>query len=99
VMITEYFILSGILFTLGVVGVLIRRDLLIILMSVEIMMASANLALVTAGAHVGDLHGQIFTIFTIAVAAAEAAIGLAIVVIIYKNKKTANVDSFDSLRG
>ena len=96
---TEYFILASILFTIGTVGVLIRRNLIIILMSIEIMMASAHLALVAASFHVGNLHGQIFTIFSIAVAAAEAAIGLAIVVIIYRNKGTENVDYFNILRG
>ena len=98
-MITQYLLLSGILFTLGVVGVLIRRNLIVILMSIEIMMAAANLALVAAGTYVGNLHGQIFVLFSIAVAAAEAAIGLALVVIIYKNKGTENVDYFNILHG
>ena len=95
----EYFILAGVLFTIGVVGVLIRRNLLVILMCVEIMMASSHLALVAAGASLGDLHGQVFTLFSIAVAAAEAAVGLAIVVVIYRNKKTSNVDRFNLLQG
>ena len=98
-MITQYLLLSGILFTLGVVGVLIRRSLIVILMSIEIMMAAANLALVAAGTYVGNLHGQIFVLFSMAVAAAEAAIGLALVVIIYKNKGTENVDYFTILHG
>jgi len=98
-MITQYFLLSGILFTIGILGVLTRRSLIIILMSIEIMMAAANLALVAAGTYVGNLHGQIFVLFSIAVAAAEAAIGLAIVVIIYKNKGTENVDYFNILHG
>ncbi|MBI2608787.1 MAG: NADH-quinone oxidoreductase subunit NuoK [Deltaproteobacteria bacterium] len=95
----EYFILASILFALGVTGVLMRRNLLVILMSVEIMLASSNLALIAASSHVGNLHGHIFVLFNIAVAAAEAAVGLALIVIIYKNKKTENVDQFTSLHG
>jgi len=97
-MTTEYFILSGILFTVGLLGVLIRKNLIVILMSLEIMMASAHLALVTAGS-VQNIEGQVFTLFSIAVAATEAAIGLSLVVIIYKRKQTADVDRFNILQG
>ncbi|MBI2026410.1 MAG: NADH-quinone oxidoreductase subunit NuoK [Deltaproteobacteria bacterium] len=98
-MITEYFILSGILFTIGVLGVLVRKNLIVILMSLEIMMASSHLALVAAGNLAQNLSGQIFALFSIAVAAAEVAIGLALVVIIYKKKQTTNVDRFNILQG
>jgi len=84
--------LSGLLFTLGVVGVLIRRSALVVVMSIEIMLNAANLAFVTLSrAHAG-MEGQIFAFFVMAVAAAEAAVGLAIIVAIFRRRQSTDVD-------
>jgi len=84
--------LSGILFTLGVVGVLLRRSALVIVMSIEIMLNAANLAFVTLSrAHAG-MEGQIFAFFVMAVAAAEAAVGLAVIVAIFRRRHSTDVD-------
>ena len=103
--INYYIILSAILFTLGVVGVLIRRNALIIFMSIELMLNAANLAIV-AFARAQEIatgkslfEGQIFVFFVIAVAAAEVAVGLALIVEIFKSKRSIDVDQMSSLKG
>ncbi|HEY9526132.1 MAG TPA: NADH-quinone oxidoreductase subunit NuoK [Anaerolineales bacterium] len=94
-----YIILSAILFTIGVVGVLTRRNALIIFMSVELMLNSANLAFVAFSSVIKSFAGQIFVFFVIAVAAAEVAVGLALIVEIFKSKRTIDVDQMSSLKG
>jgi NADH-quinone oxidoreductase subunit K len=94
-----YIALSAILFTIGALGVLIRRNALIIFMSVELMLNAANVAFVAFANTYGRLSGQIIVFFVIAVAAAEVAVGLALIVAIFKSKHSINVDQMSSLKG
>ena len=94
-----YLGLSALLFTIGVVGVLIRRNAIIIFMCIELMLSAANLAFVAISRELGDPSGQVFVFFVMTVAAAEVAIGLAIIVSVFKHRKTVNVDEVDSLKG
>jgi NADH-quinone oxidoreductase subunit K len=98
-----YVILSAILFTIGTLGVLIRRNPLIIFMSIELMLNAANLAFVAFARASGDAavaySGQIFVFFVITVAAAEVAVGLALIVQIFKTRHSINVDDMSSLKG
>lgn len=94
-----YLTLSGVLFTIGVAGVLLRRNLIIIFMSIEIMLNSVNLAFIAISKYLQQADGQIFVFFTITVAAAEAAIGLAIVIAMYRHKQTTNIDDINFLKG
>jgi NADH-quinone oxidoreductase subunit K len=94
-----YVILSAILFTIGALGVLIRRNALIIFMSIELMLNSANLAFVAFARHYNNLDGQIFVFFVITVAAAEVAVGLALVVTIFRSRKSINIDEMNLLKG
>jgi len=96
---TYYIALSAILFTIGALGVLIRRNALIIFMSVELMLNSANLAFVAFANTYQQLNGQIIVFFVIAVAAAEVAVGLALIVAIFKTKHSIDVDQMSSLKG
>ena len=93
-----YVALSAVLFAIGVLGVLIRRDPLIIFMSIELMLNAANLALVAFGRAHGGAEGQALALFVMAVAAAEATVGLAIVIAIYRNRRTPLVDEYASMR-
>ncbi len=93
-----YLILSAALFTLGVVGVLIRRNALVMFMSVEMMLNAANLALITYSRSLGNVEGQVFVLVVMAVAAAEVAVGLAIVVALYRHKETTDVDEVNLLK-
>ena len=94
-----YIILSVILFTLGALGVLIRRNAIIIFMSIELMLNAANLAFVAFARQFQSLDGQIFVFFVMAVAAAEVAVGLALIVTIFHTKQSINVDEINSLKG
>ena len=94
-----YIALSAILFTIGALGVLIRRNALIIFMSVELMLNAANLAFVAFANTFQQLNGQIIVFFVIAVAAAEVAVGLALIVAIFKTKQSIDVDTMSSLKG
>jgi NADH-quinone oxidoreductase subunit K len=91
--------LSGILFTLGVIGVLVRRNAIIIFMSVELMLNAANLAFVAFARSLNQLDGQIFVFFVMTVAAAEVAVGLALIVTIFRTKQSINVDDIHQLKG
>lgn len=97
--ISYYIVLSAILFTIGVVGVLIRRNALIIFMSIELMLNAANLAFVAFSSVLQSFSGQIFVFFVIAVAAAEVAVGLALIVEIFKSKRSIDVDQMNSMKG
>ena len=91
--------LSAIVFTIGVVGVLVRRNALVIFMSIELMLNAANLAFVAFASHMRSLDGQIFVFFVMTVAAAEVAIGLAIIVNVFRLKETVYVDEINLLKG
>jgi NADH-quinone oxidoreductase subunit K len=94
-----YVILSAVLFILGVLGVLVRRNAIMIFMSVELMLNSANLALVAFARQWGNVGGQLIVFFVITIAAAEVAIGLALIVAIFKTKKSIDVDELNSMQG
>ncbi len=96
---THYLGLSLLLFVLGIVGVLVRRNLLTVLMSIELMLNAVNLNLMAFSRQLGDLNGQIFAVFVIAVAAGEAAIGLAIIISLYRLKNSVNLDDAAEMRG
>jgi NADH:ubiquinone oxidoreductase subunit K len=89
---------SAILFSVGVYGVLARRNAVLVLMSIELMLNAVNLNLVAFAQQLGDLTGQVFALFVIAVAAAEVGIGLALVILIYRNRETINVDEVNLLK-
>lgn len=94
-----YIVLSAILFSIGALGVLSRRNPLIIFMSIELMLNAGNLAFVAFASVYKTFSGQIFVFFVIAVAAAEVAVGLALIVEIFKAKKNINIDEMNSLKG
>ncbi len=94
-----YLAISAVLFTMGALGVLIRRNPLIIFMSVELMLNAANLAFVAFARSFDVLTGQIFVFFVMTVSAAEVAVGLALIVIIFRNKHSIDVDLMNSLKG
>jgi NADH-quinone oxidoreductase subunit K len=91
--------LSAIVFVIGVIGVLVRRNALIIFMSIELMLNAANLAFVAFARELGSLDGQIFVFFVMTVAAAEVAVGLAIIVNVFRLKETVYVDEINLLKG
>ena len=94
-----YIILSSFLFCLGVLGVLVRKNAIIILGCVELMLNSVNLLLAAFSAYKGDGHGQILVFFIMVVAAAEVAVGLAIITMVYRNTKNVDVSIFNKLKG
>ncbi len=94
-----YVALSAVLFTIGALGVLVRRNPLVIFMSIELMLNAGNLALVAFTRVWGVLSGQIFVFFIMTVAAAEVAVGLALIVAIFRTKHSINVDEMNSLKG
>ena len=94
-----YLALSGALFTIGVIGVLVRRNALVIFMSIELMLNAANLAFVAFARHLDSLDGQIFVFFVMTVAAAEVAVGLAIIVNLFRLRETVFVDEINLLKG
>ncbi len=99
VSLTYYLVLSVIMFTLGVMGVLLRRNALIIFMSLELMFNAGNLAFVAFSRFYMAINGQIVVFFVMAVAAAEVAVGLALMVAIFRAKRSINVDQMSSLKG
>jgi NADH-quinone oxidoreductase subunit K len=98
--ISHFLILSAILFTVGVFGIFLnRRNVIIILMSVELILLAVNIYLVAFSNHLGDLTGQVFAMFILTVAAAEAAIGLAILVVFFRNRSSIAVEDISTLKG
>jgi len=93
-----YVVVSSLLFVIGVLGVLIRRNFIIILMSVEIMLNAANLNLVAFSSYLDSMAGQIVALFVIAIAAGEAAVGLAIIIVVFRGKIATNVDQINLLK-
>lgn len=90
-----YLVLSAFMFTVGVAGVLIRKNAIVVFMCIELMLNSANLTLVAFSSYLGNSTGQIFVFFVMTVAAAEAAVGLAIIIAMYRNKLTVNIDEIN----
>jgi NADH-quinone oxidoreductase subunit K len=97
--VSYYIGLSAILFTIGALGVLIRRNAIIIFMSVELMLNAGNLAFVTFARAYGTMSGQIFVFFIMAVAAAEVAVGLALIVAIFETKQSIDIDQMNTMKG
>ena len=96
----HYLILAGTLFTMGIFGIFLnRKNVIIILMCIELMLLAVNINFVAFSAFLGDLTGQVFTMFVLTVAAAEAAIGLAILVVFFRNKGSIAVEDISSMRG
>ena len=96
----HYLTLAAIIFTIGIIGIFLnRKNVIIILMSIELMLLAVNINLVSFSIYLQNLVGQVFTMFILTVAAAEAAVGLAIIVIYYKNKGSINVEQISSLKG
>jgi len=96
----HFLTVAAILFTIGVFGIFLnRKNVIVILMSVELMLLAVNINLVAFSAHLGDLMGQVFSLLVLTVAAAEAAIGLAILVVYFRNRGTIAVDEINSLKG
>ncbi|HEY0237586.1 MAG TPA: NADH-quinone oxidoreductase subunit NuoK [Friedmanniella sp.] len=95
---TNYLVLSGILFSIGAATVLLRRNAIIVFMGVELMLNATNLALVTFARLHGDLTGQVMAFFVMVVAAAEVVVGLAIIVSIFRTRKSASVDDINLLK-
>ena len=93
-----YLILAGMLFTIGVVGVLTRRNAIVIFMCIELMLNAVNLTFVAFSHYLDSMDGQIFVFFIMTVAAAEAAVGLAIIIAIFRNKATVNVDDINLMK-
>lgn len=96
--ISYYLILSAAFFSIGIIGVLTRRNAIIIFMCIELMLNAVNLTFIAFASFFGDSSGQIFVFFVMAVAAAEAAVGLAIIIALFRNKLTVNVDEVNILK-
>ncbi len=94
----HYSLLSAALFMIGVIGVLVRRNIIIIFMSIELILNAVNINLVALSGQLQDLSGQVFVVFVIAVAAAEAAVGLGIIIAFYRNTETVNIDEMQIMR-
>jgi len=96
--ISYFLVLSGVLFTIGTAGVLLRRNALVIFMSVELQLNAVNLSLVAFSRQIGNLNGQVLAFFSMVVAAAEVVVGLAIIVALFRRRRSANVDDANLLR-
>ncbi len=94
----HYLVLAAALFVVGIIGVLTRRNILIVLMSLELILNAVNINLVAFARHHGSIEGQVFAIFIITVAAAEAAVGLGILLAFFRNRETTNLDEIDLLK-
>ena len=94
----HYLILSAVLFSIGTAGVFLRRNLITILLSIEIMLNAVNITFVAAGRYLGTVDGQIIVFFVMTVAAAEAAVGLALVIALFRHRETVSPDAFTSLK-
>ncbi|MBI4757889.1 MAG: NADH-quinone oxidoreductase subunit NuoK [Chloroflexi bacterium] len=96
--VSYYLILSGILFTIGTVGILVRRNALVIFMSIEVMLNAVNLTFLAAGRYLNSLDGQVIVLLVLTVAAAEVAVGLALIVAIFRSRGTTDVDEVNLLK-
>ena len=95
---THYLVLSAILFSIGAAGVFLRRNLITILLSIEIMLNAVNITFVAVGRYLGTVDGQIIVFFVMTVAAAEAAVGLALVIALFRHRETLSPDAFTTLK-
>ena len=93
-----YFALSGVLFAIGTAGVFLRRNLITVMLSIEIMLNAVNLTFVAAGRYAGTVDGQIITFFVMTVAAAEAAVGLVLVIALFRHRETLSPDAYTALK-
>ena len=98
VSLNHYLVLSGVLFAIGTAGVFLRRNLITILLSIEVMLNAVNLTFVSVGRYLGTVDGQIITFFVMTVAAAEAAVGLALIIALFRHRESLNPDAFTSLK-
>ena len=98
-LLNQFLLLGAVLFSIGVYGVLARRNGVLVLMSIELILNAVNINLVAFGARAGDPAGQVFALFVIAIAAAEVGVGLAIVLLIYRNRVAVNLDEIDLMKG
>jgi NADH-quinone oxidoreductase subunit K len=98
-LINQYILLSSVLFSIGVLGVLIRRNAIVVLMCIELMLNAVNLLFAAFSSFLGNADGQIFVFFIMVVAAAEAAVGLAILVMVYRNTRSVDISFLDKLKG
>jgi NADH:ubiquinone oxidoreductase subunit K len=98
-MLNQFLLLGAVLFCIGVYGVLARRNAVMVLMSIELILNAVNINLITFGAANGDIVGAVFALFVIAVAAAEVGVGLAIVLIIYRNRHSVDLNDIDAMKG
>jgi NADH-quinone oxidoreductase subunit K len=97
---SHYLVLGGILFAISVLGIFLnRKNVIVLLMAIELMLLAVNMNFIAFSHYLGDIHGQIFVFFILTVAAAESAIGLAILVVLFRNLRTINVDDLDHLKG
>ena len=97
---SHYLVLGGVLFAIAVLGIFLnRKNVIILLMAIELMLLAVNMNFIAFSHYLGDIHGQIFVFFILTVAAAESAIGLAILVVLFRNLHTINVDDLDQLKG
>ena len=94
-----YLMLSGTLFAVGLIGVIIRRNMITVLMCIELMLNAVNINLIAFSHRLGNLDGQVFTVFVITIAAGEAAVGLAIIIQLYRLRATVNIDEVRTLHG
>jgi NADH:ubiquinone oxidoreductase subunit K len=99
VYLSQFLLLAAVLFSIGVYGVLARRNAVLVLMSIELMLNAVNLNLIAFGAYRNNVVGQVFALFVIAVAAAEVGVGLAIVLLIYRNRTSIDLDEVDLMKG
>ncbi len=98
-MLNQFLLLGAILFATGVYGVLAKRNAILVLMSIELILNAVNINLVAFGAHNGTIAGSVFALFVIAIAAAEVGVGLAIVLLIYRNRKSVDLDDVAQMKG
>ena len=97
---SDYLILGAVLFSLSVAGIFLnRKNVIILLMAIELMLLAVNMNFIAFSHYLADIHGQVFVFFILTVAAAESAIGLAILVVLFRNLRTINVDDLDHLKG
>jgi NADH:ubiquinone oxidoreductase subunit K len=98
-LLNQFLLLGAVLFSIGVYGVLARRNGVLVLMSIELILNAVNINLIAFGARTGDPAGQVFALFVIAIAAAEVGVGLAIVLLLYRNRQSIDLDEVSSMRG
>ena len=98
-LLNQFLLLGAVLFCIGVYGVLVRRNAVLVLMSIELILNSVNINLIAFGAMLGSAAGAVFALFVIAIAAAEVGVGLAIVLLIYRNRRSVDLDEVDMMKG